>query len=50
MRTQILDQIEESLSTARKELTKSVFAYDVRAEKLREKERRTRVIRKHLSE
>lgn len=37
MRSRIVDQIEQSLTSARKELTKSVFDYDARAESLREK-------------
>jgi hypothetical protein len=48
MRSRIVDQIEQSLTSARKELTKSVFDYDARAESLREKERKRRVIRKHV--
>lgn len=48
MRSQILDQIEQSLTSERKEAQKSVFDYDVRAERIRENNLKRKVIRKHL--
>ncbi len=50
MRAQILDRIEQSLTSERKAVPKSVFEYDVHAEKNREKQLKRKVIRKHIGD